>query len=78
MGSIWVDPADPDVAIAPSMLAGVVKTTAGGRTWSSLGSPTGSMAVAVDARGERLVAIGMDGADASSDGGSDLGAGRRS
>ena len=69
MGSIWIDPANPDVAIAPSMQQGAVKTVDGGRTWSPLGSAMGSMAVAVDPSGTNLVAIGMDGAQQSSDGG---------
>ncbi|TQL68882.1 hypothetical protein FB381_2781 [Nocardioides albertanoniae] len=69
MGSIWVDPADPDVAIAPSMKSGAVKTTNGGATWAPIGSLPGSMAVAVDGSGERLVIIGMGGAESSDDGG---------
>lgn len=69
MGTIWVDPTNPDVAIAPSMQAGVVKTTDGGAAWSSLGSSSGSMAVAVDATGRRVVAVGMEGAEWSGDGG---------
>lgn len=69
MGTIWLDPADPDVAIAPSMQVGAVKTTDGGATWNPLGSSSGSMAVAVDSSGRRIVAIGMDGAEQSSDGG---------
>lgn len=69
MGTIWVDPTNPDVAVAPSMQAGVVKTTDGGATWTGLGSSSGSMAVAVDASGRRMVAIGMEGAESSDDGG---------
>ena len=69
MGTIWVDPTDSDVAIAPSMQAGVVKTTDGGATWTGLDSPPGSMAVAVDASGRRMVVIGMEGAESSDDGG---------
>lgn len=70
MGTIWVDPANPDVAIAPSMRSGVVKTTDGGETWTAMGSSSGSMAVAVDGSGQDLVAIGMDGAETSDDDGS--------
>lgn len=69
MGTIWVNPADPDVAIAPSMQAGAVKTTDGGATWNPLGSSSGSMAVAVDSSGRQIVAIGMGGAEQSTDGG---------
>lgn len=69
MGTIWVDPTNPDLAIAPSMQEGAVQTTDGGATWTPLGSATGSMAVAVDKTGSRLLAIGMDGAQLSTDGG---------
>jgi hypothetical protein len=69
MGTIWVDPSNPDVAIAPSMQSGVVKTTDGGATWASMGTSSGSMAAAVDASGKRLVTIGMDGSESSNDSG---------
>ena len=69
MGTIWVDPMNPDVAIAPSMQSGAVKTIDGGATWTPLGSSSGSMAVAVDASGQRVAAIGMNGAESSEDGG---------
>lgn len=69
MGTIWVDPKNPDVAIAPSMQSGAVKTIDGGATWTPPGSPPGSMSVAVDASGRQVLAIGMDGADLSKDGG---------
>ena len=69
MGTIWVDPNDPDVAIAPSMQDGAVKTTDGGRTWTALGSGMGSMSVAVGDGGQSLFVIGMGDAQASTDGG---------
>lgn len=69
MGSIWVDPKDPDIAIAPSMQAGAVKTTDGGKTWTIMGGPTGAMSVAVDATGQKIVAVGMGEAQQTSDGG---------
>lgn len=69
MGTIWIDPFNPDVAIAPSMKSGAVKTTDGGASWISMGSSSGAMAVAVDSTGQNLVAIGMDGAETSVDGG---------
>ncbi len=69
MGTIWVDPTNPDIAIAPSMQSGAVRTTDGGVTWDPLGSSSGSMAVAVDSKGQNLVAIDVEGAQVSSDGG---------
>lgn len=69
MGTIWVNPTNPDLAIAPSMQDGAVRTTDGGATWTPLGSGSGSMAVAVDTTGSRLLAIVMDGAQLSTDGG---------
>lgn len=69
MGNIWVDPTNPDTAIAPSMQDGAVKTTDGGTTWSPLGSAVGSMAVAVDQTGAHLLALSMNGAEMSMDGG---------
>lgn len=69
MGTIWVDPSNPDVAIAPSMQAGAVKTTDGGRSWAAMGSGTGSMSVAVGDGGQLLFVIGMWNAQVSTDGG---------
>lgn len=69
MGTIWVNPTNPDLAIAPSMQDGAVRTTDGGATWTPLGSGSGSMAVAVDTTGSRLLAIVVDGAQLSTDGG---------
>ena len=69
MGTIWVDPTNPDIAIAPPMQDGAVETRDGGSTWTRLGSGMGSMAVAVDDTGGNLLALGMDGAQESSDGG---------
>lgn len=69
MGAIWVDPADPEVAVALSMQEGVVRTIDGGRTWSLVAGGSGSMAVAVDESGANLVTLGMDGARQSADGG---------
>ncbi|NYI77059.1 WD40/YVTN/BNR-like repeat-containing protein [Nocardioides panzhihuensis] len=70
MGTIWVDPSNPDVAIAPSMQAGAVKTTDGGRTWDAMGSGMGSMSVAVGKGGQDLFVIGMGDAQVSTDQGS--------
>ena len=69
MGSIWVDRRDPDVAIASSMQDGVVRTTDGGRGWTPLGGPPGVMSVSADDAGRRLVAVGMGGAQLSTDAG---------
>lgn len=69
MGTIWVDPSNPDVAIAPSMQAGAVKTTDGGRSWEPMGSGMGSMSVAVGDGGRSLFVIGMGDAQVSMDGG---------
>ena len=69
MGSIWVDPRNPDVAIAPSMQDGVMRTTDGGRSWTSLGGPAGVMSLGASASGEKLVAVGMGVTQESTDGG---------
>lgn len=70
MGTIWVDPKDPNTAIAPSMQDGAVRTTDGGATWTPIGSTPGAMAVAVDATGSRLIVVGMEDVQLSTDGGS--------
>lgn len=69
MGTIWIDPSDRDVAIAPSMRSGAVKTTDGGRTWAAMGSGMGSMSVAVGDGGQSLFVVGMGDAQLSTDGG---------
>lgn len=69
MGTIWVDPSNPGVAIAPSMQGGAVKTTDGGRSWAAMGSGMGSMSVAVGEGGRSLFAVGMGEAQVSTDGG---------
>ena len=69
MGTIWVDPSNPDVAIAPSMQNGAVRTTDGGRSWAAMGSGVGSMSVAVSKGGQSLFVIGMGDAQVSADGG---------
>ncbi len=69
MGTIWVDQADVRHAIAPSVQSGTMVTNDGGETWSSLVGPAGTMSVAVDDRGRRLLAVSMTGAQESTDGG---------
>ncbi|EGD42848.1 WD40/YVTN/BNR-like repeat-containing protein [Nocardioides sp. NPDC057772] len=70
MGTIWVDPSNPDVAIAPSMQAGAARTTDGGRTWDAMGGGMGSMSVAVGGGGQDLFVVGMGDAQVSTDMGS--------
>lgn len=70
MGTILVDPADPQRLVAPDMQNGLVTSSDGGSTWTSLGGPGGAMAAAWDPTNtQRLVAVGMNGGAISSDGG---------
>ena len=70
MGTILVDPKDPDRLIAPDMAGGLVTSTDGGRTWKPLGGPMGAMAVAWNPADIRqVVAVGMNGGARSTDGG---------
>lgn len=70
MGTIVVDPEDPEHLIAPDMQFGAVESPDGGRTWRALGGPGGAMWVSADpGRIDRLIVSGMEGAAASTDGG---------
>ncbi|MGI9157187.1 MAG: WD40/YVTN/BNR-like repeat-containing protein [Marmoricola sp.] len=70
MGTILVDPANPQRLIAPDMQNGLVTSSDGGTTWTSLGGPGGAMAAAWDPTNtQRIVAVGMNGGAISSDGG---------
>lgn len=70
MGTILVDPANPQRLVAPDMQNGLVTSSDGGSTWTSLGGPGGAMAAAWDPTNtQRLVAVGMNGGAISSDGG---------
>lgn len=70
MGTILVDPADPNRLVAPDMQNGVVASSDGGTTWKPLGGPGGAMSVAWDPTNtQRLVAIGMGGGTLTTDGG---------
>jgi len=70
MGTILVDPANPQRLVAPDMQNGLVTSSDGGSTWTSLGGPGGTMAAAWDPTNtQRLVAVGMNGGAISSDGG---------
>lgn len=70
MGTILVDPADPQRLIAPDMSAGVVASSDGGRSWTPLGGPEGAMAAAWDPTDvARIVVVGMTSSAVSTDGG---------
>ncbi|MDX5961894.1 hypothetical protein SIM91_00770 [Rhodococcus opacus] len=70
MGTILVDPNNPDRLIAPDMAGGLTASNDGGRTWTPLGGPTGAMAAAWNPTDTRQVlAVGMGGAGVSPDGG---------
>ena len=70
MGSILVDPTKPDHAYAPDMMAGVAETVDGGRTWQSLGGPSGAMSVGWNPADQaRMVAVGAQGVMLSADSG---------
>lgn len=70
MGTILVDPNNPDRLIAPDMSNGLSISTDGGRSWRSLGGPMGAMAAAWNANNtDQIVAVGMDGGAMSTDSG---------
>ncbi|MGH2635131.1 MAG: WD40/YVTN/BNR-like repeat-containing protein [Actinomycetota bacterium] len=70
MGTILVDPRDPDRIVAPDMQAGAVQSSDGGRSWSVLGGVPGAMWVSRDpANTDRIVASGMGQAALTRDGG---------
>ena len=70
MGTLLVDPKNPQRVIAPDMQNGIVTSSDGGRSWNSLGGPDGAMAVAWNPRNTaQLIAVGMNGGARSSDGG---------
>ena len=70
MGTILVDPQDPNRLIAPDMTTGLSTSSDGGRTWTPLGGPSRVMAVTWNPADIRqLIAVGMGGAQRSSDGG---------
>ena len=70
MGSILVDPRDPDHLVAPDMRAGAVQSSDGGRSWSVLGGVPGAMWVSWDpADTDRVVVSGMGQASLTRDAG---------
>lgn len=67
MGSIWVDPHDPQTAIAPSMGQGAIMTTDGGTTWRRLGGPESATAITVKPGTSRLLVVGTNDVETSAD-----------
>lgn len=71
MGTILVDPSDANRLIVADMNGGVTTSTDGGRTFTPLGGPMGTMAVAWNPTDiDEIVAVGMDRGVRSTDGGS--------
>lgn len=70
MGSMLVDPTNPQRVIAPDMQTGLVISDDGGATWRSFGGPMGAMSVTWNPMNtKQLAAIGMGGGAISSDDG---------
>lgn len=70
MGTVLVDPKNPDRAVAPDMQYGAVETMDGGRRWRPLGGPASAMSVAWNPQDrEEIVSVGMGTAGMSPDGG---------
>ena len=74
MGSMLVDPANPQRVIAPDMQAGLVSSNDGGLTWRALGAATGAPMAVMSVtwnplNTKQIAAIGMDGGVISSDDG---------
>lgn len=70
MGTILVDPQNPQRLIAPDMSGGLALSTDGGGSWTSTGGPMGAMAADWNPTDtDQIVAVGMNGAARSTDGG---------
>ena len=70
MGTILVDPKDPQRLIAPDMSGALAVSRDGGLHWEALGGPMGAMAADWNPTNtDEVVAVGMDGAARSVDGG---------
>jgi photosystem II stability/assembly factor-like uncharacterized protein len=70
MGTILVDPQNPDHLVAPDMQAGAVESSDGGRSWSMLGGVPGAMWVSWDpADTGRILVSGIGQAALTRDGG---------
>jgi photosystem II stability/assembly factor-like uncharacterized protein len=70
MGTILVDPENPDRLVAPDMEAGAVESVDGGRSWRALGGVGGAMWVSWNLRDtDHIVVSGMGQAALTRDGG---------
>jgi photosystem II stability/assembly factor-like uncharacterized protein len=70
MGTILVDPDDPQHLVAPDMEAGAAESTDGGRTWRALGGVGGAMWVSWEpGETDHLVATAVGQAAETTDGG---------
>ncbi len=71
MGTLLVDPKNTNRLIAPDMAGRLATSTDGGRTWATLGGPTGAMAAAWNPTDTReIIAVGRSAGARSTDGGS--------
>ena len=70
MGTILVDPTDPDQIIVADTKSGLRSSADGGRTFAPLGGPANARSAARNpANPQELIAVGADGAARSSDSG---------
>lgn len=70
MGTLLVDPKNTNRVIAPDMADRLATSTDGGRTWATLGGPTGAMAAAWNPTDTReIIAVGKSTGARSTDGG---------
>lgn len=70
MGTMLVDPNNPDRIVAPDMSGALTTSTDGGRTWTPLGGPMGAMSATWNPTDTReILAVGMNGGAISTDGG---------
>lgn len=70
MGTIQVDPQNPQRLLAPDMSTGMTLSSDGGRTFTPLGGPAGAMAATWNPTDvDDIIAVGMDSGARSTDGG---------
>lgn len=70
MGTILVDPENPDHLVAPDMAGGLATSADGGVTWEPLGGPMGAMAAAWKPTDPtEIIAVGMGDASRTTDAG---------